>query len=246
MKTGLDAISITDHNFLNSRSEINNLSKKYSIKIIYGTEFSCYDFERDRKVHVLCYNAENESVLEPICNEATQKRIEIGNKKAEFIKNKFKVPQSLINKHKSYSGCIYDQNLTHALLECGFCDSIYGEVYKSISSENLNITTKKDCDVEKVINLIHQAGGKAVIAHPGVYDSFSLLENLICRKLIDGIEVWHPKNSAQETKFLLNLVEENNLIATGGTDFHGFYSSTYFNKIGNFTTPGEYLIKLLN
>lgn len=245
-RSGLDCLSITDHNFLHSKVELSRLSVKYGIKILNGVELSCFDFKRNRKVHILCYGFENYGVLEPVCERATKIRVDVGNQKAEFVKKNFVVSQSLINKYRSKSGCIYQQNLVHALIDCGYCNSIYGELYDSLSSKKLNISVANDLEVREVLNLIHEAGGKAVMAHPFVYDSFDLLNDLIFEKLIDGVEVWHPKNSNQEQEALLKLVERNGLIATGGTDFHGFYSSCYLSRIGNFYTPEVYLNRLID
>ena len=245
-KTGLDYVAITDHNIFNSKFELFKLEKKYEIKIIFAAEFSCFDYARNRKVHVLCYNPVNEEILLPICEKSTKIRIEVGLKKAEYVKNNFFISQKLIEKYRSKSGCIYQQNLAHALLECGYTDSIYGDLYESLSSKNLKIEVEPDFDVRKVLGVIKKSGGKSVIAHPGVYDSFELINELVAENLIDGLEVWHPKNSELEVNKLLNLVQSYDLIATGGTDFHGFYSSRYFSRIGNFVTPDVYLKKLIS
>ena len=244
-KSELDFLSITDHNFLSSSSELFELGKKYGIKPINGVELSCYDTERKRKVHILCYCFVDYEVLMPVCERAIKIRKEIGKIKAEYVAKHFIVPPSLIEKYKSKSGVIYQQNLVHALIDCGYCNSVYGELYDSLSSKNLKIETESDLDVKFVVNLIHKAGGKAVMAHPFVYDSIDLLNELIEEKLIDGIEVWHPKNSKQQQQILLSLVKKNDLIATGGTDFHGFYSSCYLVRIGDFCTPEAHLNKLL-
>ena len=46
----------------------------------------------------------------------------------------------------------------------------------------------------EIIEAIHEAGGIAVLAHPGFYNNFDLLEELIPQGL-DGVEVWHPENT---------------------------------------------------
>ena len=48
-----------------------------------------------------------------------------------------------------------------------------------------------------------------------------LVKHLAPSGLIDGIEVYHPRNTPEDQQVLLKLCEENNLIVTGGTDFHG-------------------------
>ena len=244
-KNRLHYVSIADHNFFNSKQELLQLSKVYGVGVVFGVELSCFDYVRKRKVHILCYNAVDEKVLAPVCEKAHKIRVDSGNKKASFVLNNFSVSKKLINKYRSKSGCFYQQNLTHALMECGYCSSIYGSLYDSLSSSNLNIKTENDYNVLDVLCLIKKAGGKAIMAHPFVYDSFELLTELVAKNLIDGAEVWHPRNSVQEMAVLLSLIEKNNLIATGGTDFHGLYSSVYLSRIGNFYTPETYLKQLI-
>ena len=76
-KSELDFLSITDHNFLSSSSELFELGKKYGIKPINGVELSCYDTERKRKVHILCYCFVDYEVLMPVCERAIKIRKEI-------------------------------------------------------------------------------------------------------------------------------------------------------------------------
>lgn len=245
-KRGIDYVSVTDHNFLNEKEILLKIGNKYGVGVVFGVEFSCFDFVRRRKVHVLCYNYCDDEILKPVCEHLTKIRIEVGNEKASFVMNNFPISKKLINKHKSKSGCIYQQNLVHALMESGYCNSIYGELYDGLSSKKLNIKVDDDFDVRYVLNLIRRAGGKAIVAHPDVYNSLDLIDELISEDLIDGIEIFHPRNSEETRKNLLKKVEEHCLIATGGTDFHGMYSSCYFSRIGSFFIPEFYLKKLLS
>ena len=70
---------------------------------------------------------------------------------------------------------------------------------------------------QKVIGMIRQCDGKAVLAHPGRYKH---AVELVIDK-IDGIEVYHLSNSQEYRQHLLELCREHNLIITGGSDFHG-------------------------
>lgn len=74
-------------------------------------------------------------------------------------------------------------------------------------------------DVHHVLNEVKQAGGIAVIAHPGQLKDISLLEQLADRKEIDGIEVWHPSNEESLIAQLMILAQTHHLLMTGGTDF---------------------------
>jgi len=68
------------------------------------------------------------------------------------------------------------------------------------------------------IELIHEAGALAVLAHPRrLRDQVGLPE--FC-KLFDGVEIVHPSADHEYVQKMLDLVDANALIATGGTDFH--------------------------
>ena len=98
-------------------------------------------------------------------------------------------------------------------------------------------------DTREVLELIHSAGGIAVLAHPMVYHSEELLEELADNGL-DGVEVWHPNHSQDETERLRTFAEEKGLLMTGGSDFHGMYTR-YVRPLGSTAAPDECLQALL-
>ncbi|MBI5155040.1 hypothetical protein HZA57_07365 [Candidatus Poribacteria bacterium] len=73
---------------------------------------------------------------------------------------------------------------------------------------------------EFTIDLIHQAGGIAVLAHPGLWNQFDLIRELVPMGL-DGVEVWHTKHSPEEVARLAAIAKEFGLVMSGGSDCHG-------------------------
>ena len=78
----------------------------------------------------------------------------------------------------------------------------------------------------EAIRVIKKAGGLPVLAHPYTLDEQDggHLEAIIqgfVREGLEGIEVYYPKHSAEQTKAYLHLALELDLAVTGGTDFHG-------------------------
>lgn len=70
------------------------------------------------------------------------------------------------------------------------------------------------------IELIVEAGGVAVLAHPGRMIGDWDLQELV-NYGIGGIEVWYPSHSAAEVARYLELGRKYGLVLTGGTDYHG-------------------------
>jgi CBS domain-containing protein len=76
----------------------------------------------------------------------------------------------------------------------------------------------------EVIDLIHEAGGLAILAHPFKtepdFEKLKILTKEMQELGIDGIEALYGPNSTEEEEKLLALAEERNLIVSAGTDYH--------------------------
>ena len=73
----------------------------------------------------------------------------------------------------------------------------------------------------EAVALVQAAGGVAVVAHPGLLAQPAAAVRALATVGVDGVEVWHPKNKPDLREELLALVKELDIIATGGSDFHG-------------------------
>ena len=243
-KVGLGYISITDHDYFNDLNYFKKLEDEYKIKIIFGAELSCMDFKRNRKVHILCYNIKTTDLLKPFCEESLKTRRDSAKKVLNSLSEQYNIIPELIEKSKSKNGCIFETNFLRIFAECGYSNKVCGDFYNVVFKGENKINFIHH-DVRKILKLIRESGGKSVLAHPRVHDSFDLLNELVLEKLLDGVEVWHPKNNDEDRKYLYDIAAKNDLIATGGTDFHGLYNSSVV-RIGDCFTPNLYINRILN
>ncbi|MDO5014499.1 MAG: PHP domain-containing protein [Clostridia bacterium] len=220
-------LAITDHDCIAGNVRARIIGERHGVKIIHGVEFSAYDDEHDKKVHILCYLAEKPDRLEGLCKKNSLARRKAGQIMVIKTCRNFPINPEFITKCASGSTNIYKQHIMHALMECGYTNSIFGELFQKLfvkeGPENINSTPKYPSPFE-IVRQIHEAGGIAVLAHPGFYDNFDILDELIENGL-DGVEVWHPENSEEEIEKLIKIADENDLLKTGGSDFHGMYNS---------------------
>ena len=92
--------------------------------------------------------------------------------------------------------------------------------------------------MEDAIELIHTAGGKAVLAHPGIYKRVRNLEDALRRMVdagLDGLEVYYPYGSAAGVGGIARFAElaaRFGLFATGGSDYHGERKSNRLGEAG--------------
>ncbi len=245
-------LAITDHDSLASLSRSAVLGKRYNVNVIPAVEFSAFDGERRRKAHILCYMPAKPDRLEGLCLRTSTGRMELGKRMAVKVLDKYPITLESILRYSAGSKAIYKCHIMHALMDYGYTTELYGDVYDSIFDAKNGICSEEVAseadfypDVKFVTTLIKASGGISVMAHPKVYDSFDLLEELAEEGNIDGVEIWHQSAGEADRKRLTEIAEAHRLITTGGSDFHGFYNH-YAIQIGSNTTPEESLNKILN
>ncbi|MDR0222337.1 MAG: PHP domain-containing protein [Oscillospiraceae bacterium] len=251
-RKGLDCLSITDHDTLSSVSRASVLGQRYGIQMIPAVEFSAFDGKRGAKAHIICYNPKKPDRLEGLCLRTSESRKARGKKMAMRVIEKYPITLENIAKYAAGSKAVYKCHIMHALMDYGYTTNLYGDVYNELFNVNTGlcspeVSTESDeyPEVRFVLQLIHSAGGTAVLAHPRVYNNFDLLEELAAAEEIDGVEVWHGSAKEGDAERLSALAEKYNLVTTGGSDFHGFYNH-YPTSLGNSLTPEASLQKIIS
>lgn len=249
---GVDCLAITDHDSLASLSRSSVLGARYKVKIIPAVEFSAFDETRGRKVHILCYMPKKPDRLEGLCLRTSEGRMKLGKSLAMKVLEKYPISIESILRYSAGSKAIYKCHIMHALMDYGYTTELYGSVYDEIFDANEGLCAEQVRseadfypDVKFVLTLIKASGGIPVMAHPKVFDSLDLLEELAAEKLIDGAEVYHSSADEKYRREIAELCEKYNLIRTGGSDFHGFYNH-YPIQIGSSLTEESQLERILN
>jgi predicted metal-dependent phosphoesterase TrpH len=110
-------------------------------------------------------------------------------------------------------------HLARALVERGDVASVQEAFDRYIADEGTGYVALERLSSARIIELIHESGGIAVIAHPMRLRDPKHLEELY-ELGIDGIEVIHPTADADAQAMLTSFAGERDLLITGGTDFH--------------------------
>lgn len=247
----IDCLAITDHDNLASVSRAVVLGQRYGIRVLPAVEISAVDTARGRKVHILCYMPKKPDRLEGLCLRTCEARKQRGKSMAMKVLEQYPIALENIVKYAAGGKAIYKCHIMHALMDYGYTTELYGEVYESLfnaktglCAEEVRTETENNPDVRFALELIHSAGGTAVLAHPKVYDSFDLLEELAASGKIDGAEVYHESANEECEKRLEEITDKYGILRTGGSDFHGFYNH-YAISLGYKFTPEESVRKIL-
>ena len=241
-RVGLDFLAITDHDTLSSTSRAQILGDRYGVKIIQAVELSAWDKKRNEKVHILCYAPQKPNRLEGLCLKSCQIRTECAKDMIDKIMERYPIPRDAVMKYTKGSKSIYKSHIMRALISYGYATEFYGSVNDRLFSYPRGecLVTREYPDVNFVLDLIHSSKGVAVLAHPHMFGNIELMKELTEAGKLDGIECFHFSATEIQQKALQRFAEKNNLIATGGSDFHGLYNST-MTHIGKFTTDEENL-----
>lgn len=241
-KRGVEAIAITDKNCQAGNVRAKIIGERHGVEVLPGVEISSIDPESGNEVDVLCYLADSPDRLEGLC----RRNMLAARKASQYMiigtAKKYPVAPELIARCASGATNIYVQHIMQALSECGFASSVHdNEIFDDLftkEGKNSVFVQAKYADLKEVIDAIHEAGGLAVIANPGLFP-MSDIERYMTMD-IDGLEVWSPYNDEEQTATFLKMVKKAKILAIGGTDFRGSYGK-YALSIGEFSTPQKNL-----
>lgn len=247
-KRGITTIAITDRDCqaANVRGKI--IGERRGITVIPGVEISAYDSKREKYVEILGYLCDSPDRLEGLCHRNIVQRKKASQLMTLKIARKYPITPELVLKCATGSTAVFEQHIMHALLECGMSDKIYSELYEELfspeSEENVLVKVTYP-EASEVIDAIHEAGGIAILAHPGASDCFELMEELVNEGLLDGVEISHPENTAEQQEMLQKFAKSKGLLTIGGTDFKGMYTKNRV-SVGDYTTSDAELKALMS
>ena len=227
---GLDVIALTDHDTTRGWDEAStallNHPSKSKIQLVHGAEISCQDSD-GISIHMLAFLFNPD--YKPLVDVLEQTRENRVSRMERIIArlNEAGIDITIDDVHAQRSGdaTLGRPHLADALVARGHVssrDEAFAALLHNKSKFYINHYSPSPM---ATIQLIKEAGGVAVIAHPlasqrGRTIRIELLDELIAAGL-DGIEVHHRDHSEDEKAQLLRLAIERELIVTGSSDYHG-------------------------
>ncbi len=233
-EAGVTTLALTDHDAVSGVPEAAAAAEKFGIELVPAIEMSCvHEYAED--LHVCGYRVDLEKIA-PACERAQQERV---NRAGEIIER--------------LRGWGFEVTLEDAIREAGDALSIgrphiaraagasgdLGPFFEEYLVPGAKaFVPRRWPTAEQAIQIIHGAGGTAVIAHPywDIEDP-NEVEDLIRSLRPDGVEAFYPTHTEEQTKHLLDLCRELNLVPTASSDYHGPTHKT-FSKFGDYDTYG--------
>jgi hypothetical protein len=236
----LQAVALADHDTVEGCAAAESACGRLGLEFLPATELTC---ELDgAELHLLAYgiNTAHPELLAAMdrFQEVRQRRIR------EMVArlNTLDVPLQAESVF-ALANCRSPgrPHVGRALVAGGFCSSVDEAFERFLKRNRPAWVPKFKITAADAIELIHRAGGLAVMAHPALNHLDPRILDLVEMGL-DGLECYHTKHNAGAVAHYLALARQFGLLVTGGSDCHGMAKGKP--TIGSVKLPYEHVERL--
>jgi predicted metal-dependent phosphoesterase TrpH len=221
---GLTAIAVTDHDTIDALDEAFQAAEVSGLELVPGIELAIEC--STGRFHMLGY------LINPACL-ALRDRLRLlkenrSRRNERMVARMQELGLPVTREDvlaESGGGQVGRPHMALALMRKGVVSSVRDAFDRYLADGAPAHIPKDKVSVEEGIDIIHRAGGLAVLAHPS---SLKLDDAELARELhrlkwlgLDGLECYYSQHTPERTEALLELAGATGLLVTGGSDFHG-------------------------
>lgn len=246
---GLDVLALTDHDTTAGWDEA-CAARPDGLTLVPGVEFSCLRVEPDGRrvsLHLLAYLFDpHDAALQAEWRRLRDSRLVRAETMVEHLAaDGYPVSWADI-RERAGGGSVGRPHIARALVEAGAVPDVESAFRELLSSRQRYYVRKADTDVFAALQLVREAGGLPVFAHPiarrrGPVVSDETIAAMAAAGLV-GLEVEHPDHSPDDRAHAAGLARDLGLIGTGSSDYHGTNKTT---RLGQCLTPPDAYERLL-
>ncbi len=222
---GLEVIALTDHDNVLSYGVAQDYLKKEGkedkLKILQGVEINT--LYKNYEVHILGYLMDTQnSDFQNLLKVQQQARVKQTKEIISLLAKKegIKIKYEDILKQVAKGGSIGRPHIAKAITNAGGTGSVMEAYAKYIHDDSPVYVPRKTVSPHDAVEIIYDAGGVPVIAHPHDLDIAESLVKELMTYGLRGIEAYHRKHSPACVEYFSSMAEDLGLIVTGGSDFH--------------------------
>jgi 3',5'-nucleoside bisphosphate phosphatase len=219
-RSGITTFALCDHDTTAGLAEAAAGARAGGLGFLPGIEITAVDDGRD--VHVLGYGIDTasprlRSFLETQREERLRRVREMGDR-LEALGCPIDVAPILESAARGRS--VGRPQIAAALLAQGYVATRDEAFDRFLEHGAPAYVARRGAAPSEVIAIVHEAGGVASLAHPGVLRRDELIARLAAAGL-DGLEALHSDHDEFTEARYRALARELDLLVTGGSDFHG-------------------------
>lgn len=235
-RRGVRVLAITDHDSTEALAEaFDEVAKHPPMTLIPGIEINC-DVDGG-EVHILGYflDYEVEWFQAFLREQRAERKERVYRMAARLAELGMPIdPEEVFALVKE--GSAGRPHVAQVLVARGFVKTYREAFDRYLRAGGPANVPRKTLSPSQAIATIRKAGGVPVLAHPGLADLDGVIPALVKAGLM-GIECYYQEHSAAQTLNYLRMCKDLNLVATGGSDFHGVH-------IGRTNPPGSPAVPL--
>lgn len=225
---GVVAFALTDHDTVDGIAAAQAEGRARGVEVIAGIELSVSEREGARALHVLGLFLDPEHAgLRARLAAAHEARARRGAAIVAKLRESGVAIELAAVQRIAGAGSLGRPHVARALVDAGVCRDADEAFEKWLRRGRPAYVPNSAFSAREAIELVHAAGGVAVLAHPPLSSGVDapgglegFVESLIPLGL-DGVEVWHPNHRPGSIKRLRKVARNYGLVETGGSDFHG-------------------------
>lgn len=230
---GLAGIALTDHDTGNGLVEAAAEARRLNLRFVPGIEISA-DYPTPGTMHILGHFIDPVS---PALGAMSRLLLDARNERNPRIIARLRelgcnvtMEQVEAIAHKNVPAgspvVIGRPHIAQALVQAGCVANLKQAFDGFLGTTGSAYFPKERLTPRQAIDCIHAAGGLASLAHPvqlrtGAPAETQTVINRLAEAGLDGLECYHCDHRPQDIEFFLGLTRRYNLVATGGSDFHG-------------------------
>jgi predicted metal-dependent phosphoesterase TrpH len=222
----LDVVALTDHDTFAGLDEAVAEGERLGVQVVRGLELSCS--RRGNSVHLLAYGADptDAALAAEMVRVRTGRTDRLSPVLAKLAELGVPVTEEQVMVQVGASPSVGRPHIADALMAAGHVRDRAEAFDRFLADGGPAHVPRYAIDVQTGIDLVHGAGGLAVIAHPWGRGREhvlppELLEELAVEHRLDGLEVDHQDHDADVRHRLRELTARLGLLATGSSDYHG-------------------------
>lgn len=248
LASNLSMISLTDHDEIDGIMMLRDAQKKWdfaqSIKIITGCEFSSNYKGKD--IHILgyCFDETDEKLMQFINYVKAERASRVAKMIQCCNEAGYRITMDMLENTFPHARAYGRPHIGQLLIDNGYAKDI-NEVFSTVlHKDSPCYIPKVKIEVPKIIDIIHTAGGLAVMAHPKLIRNDDYVVEML-EFDFDGIEVYHSKHDSTDESKYKALAMERHLFITGGSDYHGIQGKPPA-RLGDFVVDSESVSKFID
>jgi 3',5'-nucleoside bisphosphate phosphatase len=239
-RQGVRVMALTDHDSLEGIPEAEERARAAGIRIIPGVELSVSEETMD--VHLLAYGFDpTDRTLRGAIDRYRTSRHERARKILMRLKGLgIRIPIEEVEEIAG-GGALGRPHVAEALMVGGYVETFHEAFQRYLGHHAPAYVAKQTVALEEALEVVREAGGVTVLAHPGTLNRDQWIAGWI-RRGLDGIEVWHSKHHPGDIERYRQIARAHGLLMTGGSDFHG--ERTPDVSVGSVAVPESLLAPL--